>query len=337
MKKRTKIFILTIFLISFVFTVFAIIPPSLSTVNNPFIIEEGQSPLVAAHRGGKALNPENTMKAIAYAVNTLKVDIVEVDLLLTKDNHLVLNHNKTINATSDVNIILGNDNEYIVNDHTLEELQYFNFGYNFKDLNGNYPYRDLLDNVTEDKRSEVLYQNGLRICTAEELLEKYYQTDLLYILEIKDRNELGIKACDVLYQLLVKYDLIDKVIIGTFNKEVEDYLASAYPNTLRGGSLKNVTNFVVTQLLGVNIFDNSSFHALQVPMKRNAFGINIKLDNRTIIDRAHRRNISCQFWTINDKEEMHRVISVGADVIITDYPNLLLEVISEVEQNKINE
>ena len=330
MKKRTKIFFIIIFSIAFVFTLFAIIPPKNAIEVNPFIIEEGERPLIAAHRGGKILNPENTFKAMDYSVNVIGVDILEMDLCLTKDNYLVLNHNSTINSCTDVEVIQGNDKDYYIKDHTLEELQYFNFGYNFKNSDGEYPYRNLLDNCEESERSAVLKENNLSVITIEELFERYQDNELLYIIELKDSNELGLKAADILYQTMEDYNMVNKVAIGTFNTEVEEYLIDKYPNSIRGGSVGGVTSFVITQMLGVNLFDSSSFACLQIPTSRKAFGVEIKLDKMTYINRAHRRNISVQFWTINDKEEMRRLIEMGADVIMTDCPDVMYELLVEM-------
>mgnify|MGYP003289167272 CR=1 FL=1 len=331
MKKRTKIFISIIFAISLFFTVLAIIPPKKAISNNPFIIEEGSRPLIAAHRGGKLLNPENTFKAMDYSVNELKVDILEMDLCITSDKHLILNHNDTINSCTDVEVINGSNDKYYIREHTLNELRQFNFGYNFTQDNVTYPYRNLLDNVSEDNRYQVLKENRLSVITIEELFLEYKATNLLYIIEIKDSGDLGYEAADILYQIMKQYDMINRVAIGTFNTEVEEYLIVKYPDTIRGGSVGGVTNFVLTQMLGVNIFDKSSFACLQIPTSRKAFGVEIKLDCKTFINRAHRRNISVQFWTINDKEEMKRLIELGADVIMTDCPDVMVELLNEME------
>lgn len=53
-------------------------------------------PLVIAHRGGAALWPENSLTAFRNAVK-LGVPILEFDLVLTKDNKIVLHHDATIN------------------------------------------------------------------------------------------------------------------------------------------------------------------------------------------------------------------------------------------------
>ena len=52
-----------------------ILPPKKSVQNNPFLVGEGNLPMIAAHRGGGLCNPENTMLAFRAAVNTFHVDI----------------------------------------------------------------------------------------------------------------------------------------------------------------------------------------------------------------------------------------------------------------------
>lgn len=60
----------------------------------------GSRVLVAAHRGDWRNAPENSIRAILYAAE-LGVDIVEIDLKKTKDGHLVLIHDETVDRTTD--------------------------------------------------------------------------------------------------------------------------------------------------------------------------------------------------------------------------------------------
>ena len=80
-----------------------VIPPKKNVENNPFVVGEGNLPMIAAHRGGGACNPENTMLAFREAVKTYGVEIIESDLYLTKDNYLVYNHDSYIDETCNVN------------------------------------------------------------------------------------------------------------------------------------------------------------------------------------------------------------------------------------------
>jgi hypothetical protein len=125
-------------------------------------------------------------------------------------------------------------------------------------------------------------------------------------------------------------ELEDKVIIGTFHTEVESYVEETYPHIMRGASLGSAAGFIVTQMLGVNIFYNATVTALQIPTDYTLKGITLQLAKKNYINRAHRRNISVQFWTINDKEEMKMLIEMGADVIMTDNPDVLYELLNEM-------
>lgn len=61
-------------------------------------VDPSKPVLIAAHRGDWRNAPENSRKAIEYAVN-MGVNIVEIDLKMTKDSVLVLCHDKTIDRT----------------------------------------------------------------------------------------------------------------------------------------------------------------------------------------------------------------------------------------------
>lgn len=310
--------------IALFFTVINVVPPKKVMNNNPFVIDPGSRPMIAAHRGGKNLNPENTFKAFEHSINNYHIDILEMDLCLTSDNYLILNHNSTINASTNA------PENYYVREHTLAEIQQYNFGYNFKTRDGDYPYRNLLDGVEEEDKSQVLLENDLRVVTISELLERYKDTSLKYIIEIKDDGEDGVLAADTLVRILKEYGVENKVVVGTFNDIVETHLKNIYPEIMRGGSVGAVTGFVVTQMLGVNLFNDASFCCLQIPTSRSVGPIEIHLDQSSFIDRAHRRGMAVQFWTIEDKEEMRRLIKLGADCIMTDDPDIMYELLIEM-------
>jgi glycerophosphoryl diester phosphodiesterase len=86
----------------------------------------------------------------------------------------------------------------------------------------------------------------------------------------------------------------------------------------------------LTQYCGVNIFDQGDFACLQIPMSYD-LGIKVELVNQGLIDRAHRRNVAVQYWTINDEEDMRRLIEMGCDAIMTDDPMLLKSVLEDYE------
>ena len=331
-KHRTlKVIGAIVVVIALFFTVINVIPPQKNIENNPFVVGKGELPMIAAHRGGGNNNPENTLLAFKEAVNTIGVDIIESDLYLTADGYLVYNHDSYIDMTCNVNGDLSKDevkelckdenNRHYIKNMTLAELQQYNFGYYFENEDGVRIYKDLED----------IEAAGLQIATVDQLFEMFYEShpDLMFIVEIKDAGERGKEACRILAQTLDAYpDYKDRIVIGTFNDEIEQELKTNYSDLLRGAPTGTAAKFVLTQYLGVNLFDNGDFACLQIPLSYDV-GIEISLNSKNLVKRAHRRNIAVQYWTINDPDEMRMLIEMGVDCIMTDDPVLLSEILEE--------
>lgn len=311
-----------------------LIPPKKNVEQNPFVVKEGELPMIAAHRGGGANNPENTMLAFREAVNTIQVDIIESDLYLTKDGYLVYNHDAYIDETCNVNGDITLDevkklcetesNRHYIEDMTLAELEQYNFGYYFEDETGERIYQ----NVTN------LEETGLQIATVEKLFAEFYETnpELLFIVEIKDSGERGYEACRILSDTLDQYPVYrDRIVVGTFHDEIEAELKENYSDLFRGAPTGTAAKYVITQYLKVNLFDRSDFACLQIPTSYD-LGVVIPLNKQTLIDRAHRRNIAVQYWTINEADEMRELIEMGCDCIMTDNPKLLKNVLEEYQK-----
>lgn len=330
-RKGLKIFGCIVLVLVLFFTTINIIPPKKNLEENPFVLKEGQQTMIAAHRGGGDINPENTILAFREAVLTYDVDIVESDLYMTKDGYLVFNHDSYIDETCNINgdisydemkaLIEDENNRHYIEDMTLEELQQYNFGYYFEDENGERIYKDV----------ENLEEAGLQMATADKLFEMFYEShpDLMFILEIKNEGETGIKACELFNNILNEYpNYKDQVVLGTFKDEIETELRENYPDILNGAAPTKAAQFVLTQYLGVNLFDNSNFSCLQIPVSYD-IGFELNLVSKSLVKRAHKRNIAVQYWTINDPDEMRTLIELGADCLMTDNPKLMREVLEE--------
>lgn len=331
MKKFLKPLGCVLIVLVLFFVVINVIPPRKNVENNPFVVGEGELPLIAAHRGGSTNNPENTLLAFREAVLTIGVDIIESDLYLTADGYLVYNHDSYIDETCNVNGDLSLEeveelcedkaNRHYIKDMTLAELRQYNFGYYFEDAEGNRPYRDVEDVAAA----------GLQIATADQLFMMFYEIrpDLMFIVEIKDGGDRGKEACRILADVLDGYPKYrDRVVIGTFNDEIEQELEEKYPHLLRGASTGGAAKFILTQYLFVNLFDDGEFACLQIPLSYD-IGFELPLDSQSLVDRAHRRNIAVQYWTINDPDEMRMLIEMGVDCIMTDDPALLGRILDE--------
>ena len=66
-------------------------------------------------------------------------------------------------------------------------------------------------------------------------------------------------------------------------------------------------------------------HRVQVPTR--AFGVTFA--DPAFVARAHRLGLAVDVWTIDDATEMHRLLDLGVDGIMTDSPTLLRDVLAQ--------
>ena len=287
---------------------------------NPHMACDGDTN-ISAHRAGGDLAPEETLQAFKMCVEATdyEVDILEFDLHITADDQLVLLHDDTVNRTSNATEYFGDDEVY-AKDKTLAELKELNFGENFCDLDGQYPYRGL--------RGDDI-PNDVRIVSLDEILTYLQEVgaDLDFIIEIKDGGEDGERAMDVLYQSMEKFNIVERTIVGTFNANVTAYLDEEYPHVTRSASIAEVLHFYMAYLWGDDLTD-FEFEVLQIPQGLEGF---YDFGSKNFIDFAHSHGIAVQHWTINDAEDMARLVENGADAIITDNPKVAYDVINKIE------
>ena len=89
--------------------------------------------MLVAHRGGSKLAPENTMAAFRRAVDWWGADMLELDVRLTRDGHVVVIHDATLDRTT--------DGEGPVAERTLDEIHALDAGYRFEDPDGGRSFR----------------------------------------------------------------------------------------------------------------------------------------------------------------------------------------------------
>ena len=287
-----------------------------SRITNPYITEE--KALVSAHRSGKDIAPENTMAAFQHCIETedFNVDIYEFDLHITKDGKLILLHDSTLDRTTNSVEHFGRAG-VTPSEKNYEELRELNFGENFKNTDGEYPYRGLRGEAIPDELRAVLLEDVL------DYLES--NGDFQYIIEIKAAGENGKKACDELYRILKEKDLLEDVVFGTFNPDVTAYADKHYPDMLRSASIIETIIFYVLCGYGIDVGEEFfKYEALQIPSERAI----IYLNTPRVINYAHRNNIAVQYWTSNDAEEVEYLNSIGAYCIMSDAPDMAYDVIN---------
>lgn len=286
---------------------------------NPWLANDGV-PLVMAHGGGKAHNPENTMRAFDYSYN-LGVDVLEMDLMMTSDRILVLRHGE--NNTGNIRLMSNCDT--VIWKETYEDLYNdCNFGYNFEQ-DGTYPYRDMTH--------EEWVAAGVHMTTLEEVFDAYGDT-ILYNIEIKaDADAWRTETADELYTLIAEYNLFDYILVATSFEDISSHIATEYPELQLSASHAVAQDMIIKTYSYTNLFFTPGrYSALQIPTSYTLPVINeLDLSRARLVRSSHRQNVAVHYWTINDEDEMRRLIELGADGIITDYPDLLIEIINTMD------
>lgn len=120
---------------------------------------------------------------------------------------------------------------------------------------------------------------------------------------------------------MVEYDIVQNTIVGTFQGNVTNYFDEKYPMLKRSASIIEVLDFYYAFLYRVN--KDYKFDVLQIPKGLAT----LDLGSKAFIDYAHSFGISVQYWTINEQEDIENLVNAGADVIISDNPELVYSVI----------
>ena len=255
------------------------------------------APEVIAHQGGDGIWPGNTMFAFENAVE-IGADVLEMDAHITKDGHIVLMHDATVDDTT--------DGTGPIEGMMLDELRQLDAGYDWTDDGGQtFPYRG----------------QGIQVPTLIELFEKYPQER--YVIEIKPaEGPLG----DALCSLIREYSMQDKVAIASFHDDAMQAFREICPEVATSASRGEVTKFVLLGKVFLSGLVNPAYQSIQPPFDPEE-SMNIPIMTKRFIREAHAKNIMIAPWTVNDPELMKQYIEWGVDGIITDRPDLMVDVL----------
>lgn len=291
--------------------------------DNPHIVDS-DLPLVSAHRSGGGIAPEETMMAFKNCAENpgFDVDIFEFDLHITKDDVLVLLHDDTLDRTSNSQEVFGRK-DVRPEEFTYDELRSLNMGAKFEDEDGNMPYAELENDAVPDE---------LRILRLEDVLDYLISTgEHKYIIEIKNSGDLGMKGVDILYNIIKERGILEDVIFGSFHEEVSHYVDDNYPDFKRSATIKEVLSFYNAANLNKKNFE-AKYVALQIPYNM-PFRLAANLGTAKVINYAHEHGIAVQYWTVNNEKDLAYLSQIGADCIMTDYPDRLYKIVSEQSEN----
>ncbi len=278
-------------------------------------------PLVMAHRGNSAEVPENTRAAFEDAAKLDGVDVIETDVHLTKDDNLVFFHDPVVDRTT--------DGRGKIKDKTLAELKALDAGYNHVAADGTFPFRG----------------KGLTIQTVDEILTAF--PDQRFNIDIKSKNP---RAPALLAQKLDDLGIENgpgsRVLVASFwDKQIKRFrLESRIPTSAgtmevvrhvwrvnrwakKHGKADIPAEIAQEDVLGKKV----PYIAIQVPEK--FWIVNVVSNGKWFVDVAHAMGTAVEVWTVNEPDQMRRLLGWGVDGIFSDCPGTLVSVMDELFPN----
>jgi len=258
-------------------------------------------PLVMAHAGGIGLGPANTMVTFEKAVE-IGVDVLEMDIHITSDDVIVTIHDDTVDRTT--------DGTGLVREMTFADLQALDAGYNWTDQRGEYedefPYRG----------------QGITHAALSEVFEAFPEMPM--VIEIKQAEPSMVEPfCD----LLTEYEMQDQVLVASFSDDTLLEFREACPGIQTSSAEQEIRLFVGRLQFGSLDDYEAPSAAFQVP---EFFG-DLQVVTPEFVEAAQAVGIGVHVWTINDSDDMARMIDLGVDGIITDYPDETLRLLGRLD------
>lgn len=256
---------------------------------------DGPRPRLFAHRGGSRIAPENTIEAFAAGLAG-GADRLEMDVHATRDGHVVVLHDPTVDRTT--------DGRGAVRDMTLADLHRLDAGARFAGDAGDFPYRG----------------RGVRVPTLAAVLEAFPGVALN--IEIK-QDEPAIEQA--VLAVLDRFAARPRVLLAAEEARIMARIRGAAPDVLTSFSAGDVLEFVTAWHGGTLDAYRPPGIALQIPP---SFG-DVQLVTAESVAIAHGMGLEVHVWTIDDPAEMAALLDVGVDAIMTDVPQVAARLLRE--------
>jgi glycerophosphoryl diester phosphodiesterase len=239
---------------------------------------------IVAHRGASGHAPETTLEAYRIALQ-MAADFVEVDVHLARDGTIVCIHDSDVRRTT--------NGKGRVADLTLSELKLLDAGSWFNKKNPG------------KARPEFA---GLQIPSLQEVLDLLKENKTGIYVEIKDPELYGPHFESSLVSLIRRNDFENRTLFLSFS-----------PQSL--AKTKKIDSSIPAALLISKLAGNPVQAALAIDADELA--IRYDLANSDFINAAHEKGLSVSVWTVDEPEDLRRMILLGVDRIITTYPDRL--------------
>lgn len=264
---------------------------------------------VQGHRGARGRLPENSLPAFLYAVEA-GAHFLELDLVCTKDGIPIIIHDPVVNPA----LVRWRDGRSIgpfdpIYSHTRAELENLSIG---AIRDPDFPQQILHGGLTPPTLAELF----MALNNSEHPNAKKIQLNLevksvpagVGILHPGPKDFVG-----QILQVVKNFGMLDRVLIQSFD------------HAILTAARKLEKKVRISVLFAENWLD---FVGVAKKLKAEYIAPNQYWIQRADVVALHKAGIKVAPWTVNALQDWERMIALGVDSIITDYPAELLEFLS---------
>ncbi|MBC6457031.1 glycerophosphodiester phosphodiesterase family protein [Actinomadura sp. HBU206391] len=320
-----------------------------STADKPGVVHPQKTHFdLQAHRGGLGLTTEESLEGFTKALR-LGVSTLELDTHVTKDEKVVVNHDRQISATKcrDTRPVTPGDAMYpyvgkFIKDLTLAQIKTMDCGY--QQLPG-FPEQEVVKGFRMVELKDVLNlvkkahakqvelnietkveagapeQTAPRELFVRRVYEEIHRSGIEKQVTIQSFDWGALKEMHRLaprYPLvaLTNYDFVQKPKPGP-----SPWLGGINPDDFGGDMVK-----AAASIRGVTAI--SPVYGSPQDGKIGDSGFRFWVD-RAMVSHAHAQGLKVIPWTCDDPATIGALMDMGIDGIITDYPNRVRQIMAE--------
>jgi glycerophosphoryl diester phosphodiesterase len=262
------------------------------------------------HRGCRGLYPENTIQAMLKAID-LGVSTLELDVVITKDKQVILSHEPFMSAEISTNpvgkfITAAQEKTYNIYQLDYAAVQTWDVGLK--------PHPRFPQQEKTPAKKPLLADV---IDAVEAYIRMHNLAPVQYNIETKSDPEgddsyhpKPAEFVNLVLAVIQRKGIAPRTIIQSFDVRTIQLVHKQYP-----------------QLKTAFLVENTSAKKLNTQLKTLGFIPTIfspayQFVDQKLVDNCHKKGMQVIVWTVNTLPEMQKMLDLGVDGIISDYPNL---------------
>ena len=267
-----------------------------SAMSHPYFAVEG--PMILGHRGAAGCAPENTLLSFARCLEQ-GAHAIESDVQITADGVPVLMHDPDVGRTT--------NGAGAVDAMTRAELEKLDAGHTCS----------IEERGTSEFGDEGAFRGqGIQVPSLESAFGAF--PEARFNLEIKTA---AYGAVQKVVGLVAEFDRADRTLLTAGDVEIMQALRDALSELDVGAATSASVSDVVAVVHSAveRSAPPEEVQALQIP----SHFAGRELVTELLVSHCHEHEVPLHVWTVNEIAEMERLLELGVDGLITDFPGRL--------------